>query len=522
VEDAADLRGLLKVLRKQRVVVVLTVLVAVGATIAYTTRQSPRYVAKSALAFRDESQDLAALGAPAPPVLQPDQVAAAQQDKVTQEPVPQRVKRKLRSRLSEQQLIDAIDTSVDPASGLVIVTAKARSGRAAAELANTFASQTQRVVTRADRVRYAAAATRLERQLRRAKRTDLDTATRVIYADRISRLVALSTFARPVEVQRVARVPSSPASPKPVRDTLLAALLGLVVGLLLAFARNAIDRRLRSSAEVSDQIEIPLLGHVRTKSLGVVGKSMSGHRLLDDAELEAFRIVRLNLEFLDVDTPKRTVLITSSLPEEGKSTVSAALAFATAAAGKRTLLLECDLRRPSLSDRLAIAPSPGLTDHLEREASLDQVTQTITFLQAESPNGKGVEASNGTEPRRVKLTCITAGTPTAQCAEVLGGVEFRDFLVEVRDAYDAIIIDSSPLLPVVDTREILPLVDAVVLCVRASRTTREQLLATTNALGQLPKRPTGLVVTGTHKGDEGEYGAYGYAYQHARRAPDRA
>jgi capsular exopolysaccharide synthesis family protein len=196
----------------------------------------------------------------------------------------------------------------------------------------------------------------------------------------------------------------------------------------------------------------------------------------------------------------KTVLVTSALPQEGKSTVATSLASAYVLAGKRTLLVECDLRRPTMAKRLSCEQSPGLSDYLIGQATPTEVVQKVPL----------VEPQNGTAAPT--LVAITAGSPTPRPAELLASKRFGAFLDQVREAYDVVVIDSTPLLSVGDSLQLVPRVDGVVLCVRAEQTTREQARAARQALEHFPDRPTGVVVTGVKPGHELDYGYYSYAY----------
>jgi len=313
-----------------------------------------------------------------------------------------------------------------------------------------------------------------------------------------------------VDIAKSALAPSSPDSPKPARNTVLAALLGFVLGLFAAFVRDSLDRRLHSTAEITEHLRLPLLGYVRDGAMGHAGPLTNGRGRLEDADLEAFRILRTNLEFLDSERTLRSVIVTSALPEEGKSTVAASLAYASVAAGKSTLLVECDLRRPALAERLGVSGRPGLADYLLGAAEPQEVLQTVPILDnGRSPgNGSGASKERGV----AKLACITAGGPAANPAELLGSERFSKFLSEVTSAYELVVLDTSPLLSVVDTLELVPVVDGVLICVRVSRTTRDQVIAAKTALNRFPPHPAGLVVTGIKSGDEGDYGYYSYSY----------
>jgi len=108
---------------------------------------------------------------------------------------------------------------------------------------------------------------------------------------------------------------------------------------------------------------------------------------------------------------------------------------------------------------------------------------------------------------------VTAGAAVGQLGAALASERFRKLLTQAKERYELIVLDTPPLLAVADTRELLPQVDAVLLCVRASRTTRDEAQAARQALAALPNRPTGLVVTGVRSGDEQYYGYYSYAYE---------
>jgi len=217
-------------------------------------------------------------------------------------------------------------------------------------------------------------------------------------------------------------------------------------------------------------------------------------------------------EFLQADNPMRTVLITSGAPEEGKSTVAMALAGAVALAGKRTLLVECDLRRPCFADRLGLNRDPGLTDYLVGRAEPADVLQVVKLISPSTVNGdkEATPAKEGVE--EATLVCITAGSQAPLPAELLGSDRFSSFLSKVSSAYDLVVLDTSPILSVVDALEVVPQVDGLVVCVRLARTTREEARATREALAHLPGRPTGVVVTGVSPDDESYYGYHYGAY----------
>jgi Mrp family chromosome partitioning ATPase len=277
---------------------------------------------------------------------------------------------------------------------------------------------------------------------------------------------------------------------------------------------------------------MPVVGKVSEAALGRVGFGVNGSAPVMDQDLESFRIIRTNLEFLRRDRPLKSLLVTSGLPEEGKSTVAASLACTAALGGRRTLLVECDVRRPSLAGRLGIDRTPGLTDYLMGTAEPRDVIQTV---ELEEPRilGNGRPRVAGSDPEKLAeptlesagpsvgtvatpgqtvgtLVCVTAGSSASHPVELLGSDRFRQFLQTVTEAYEVVVIDSSPLLSVADALQIAPEVDGVIVCARIAQTTRDQARAVRAALDHLPERPLGAVMTGLKRGDDEEYGYYSY------------
>jgi capsular exopolysaccharide synthesis family protein len=244
---------------------------------------------------------------------------------------------------------------------------------------------------------------------------------------------------------------------------------------------------------VQRRLGIPLVGYVRKESLGMAGMSPNGSGRVAEADLESFRILRKNVDFLGRGDPLNVVAVTSPLPDEGKSTVASWYAYSSALVGRRTILVECDFRRPVSASRLHFDPKPGLSDFLAGEAEPKEVLRTVDV------QGRGTEM----------LPVIPAGGAVFQPTEMLASEAFRDFLAQLRQAYDLVVIDCAPLLPVGDTLEILTQVDAVLLCVRLRQTTLEQASAAKEVMEHLAQKPRGLVITGLTRGrDDGYYGYY--------------
>jgi succinoglycan biosynthesis transport protein ExoP len=500
------LRDVFRLLNRQRVVIVITTLVALGAAIGYSILKSPVYQATADLQFVDQQQDLSELGLPVGFNGQdPAKQVAQDAEKVTSAEVVQGVANDVDTDLSSSEIKNSVKTAVNPDNNLVSLTVRAGSAKEASDLANAFATETKRVLTDSERGRMRRTAKDLERSVKDEPDGSI---AKVSALQSAARLRSIATLARPVEITSPATEPSGPVTPKPVRDGILALFLGLVFGTLLAFLRDSLDRRLTDPHDVQRQLQIPMVGYVEADSLGGIGFSRNGSARESQHGLEPFRILRSNTEFLAGDRPLRTLAVTSPVAEEGKSSVAAGLATAVALAGKRVLLVECDLRRPVFADRFDIAEAPGLSDWATGSAKPPEVVQPVPIGRSNNNGQEAWREGEEGESLAPSLTVISAGTFSHNPAELLASERFAGFVEQVKEVYDLVVLDCAPLLPVGDALEVLPQADAALLCIRLNQTTREQALAAKAALEHLPERPIGLVLTGVRPGREGYY--YGY------------
>lgn len=506
-----SLRDYLRVLRTQSWLILLVVLVTTAAALGWSLRQDNQYEATATMTFQDITQDLTLVGQSPAPREAPVVLAAQNALTIERSDVVERVRAALNTTASPAALRSAMEAAVDPTSNLVKLTAKAGDPQVAADIANAFAHEAQAVFNEEGRQRFTKAARALRRRYRSLRRT-LDASERLIYKGQISRLESLASFVNAASIPELARPDTNPVSPKPVRNAIFGLLLGLGLGIVFAFVRDALDRRLRTGADVRSELNLPVIGYVSSTVFGrKLFDAKSGKRSIADVDLEAFRIMRRNLEFLDVDNPVKVVAVTSPLPQEGKTTVASSLAVAAATGGKRVLLLEADLRHPTLPGRIGGQEKPGLSDYLVGDAEPTDALQLIEFTD---PNHG---SSNGHGPTGPRVAYVSAGSPTPEPAELLASQRFEQLLADVREVYDLVIIDTPPLLPVVDTLEMIPQLDAIILCVRVRQTTRDQALGARQVIARFPERPVGVVVTGTASSDESAYGAYGTTYAYKPR-----
>jgi capsular exopolysaccharide synthesis family protein len=516
-----SLRSYLGVLRRRWMVLAVVIPVAAGVGLALALTSDEVYKAEASIRSKDPTES-APLGGVLPAQGElPQQTSAQTAETVTTPSVLTQVKRRLNLSDSLEALKTRIEVAQDQRSNLITIGALAPTAAEAQDLANVVAQTATVESNDSIRARYREQANRLAARaeaLENGPSTPLSSTVRTRRQKLVTTaasLEALSEVTVVSEVAQAANLPQSPESPQPLKETGIAAAVGLGVAVILIVLVEALDRRLRRPEEAQELLDLSLVGVVPETAMG--GVPMGGEAVAEQAAaMDMFRMIRTSISYLNVDESPRLVLVTSPVPEEGKTTVSIGVALAAAASGRRTLLLEADLRRPVHADRLGLKASPGLVELLTQEASPDQVRQELDF---EDPSI--VRSTNGSEPRVATLVCVTAGRVGGWSAELLGSARFATFLEQAKAYYDLVVIDSPPILAAAETLEIVPAVDAVLLCARLGRTTIEQARVGREALERLPARPTGLVVTGLRSGARGDgyaYYAYAYDYRYGRSA----
>ena len=288
-----------------------------------------------------------------------------------------------------------------------------------------------------------------------------------------------------------ASLPTIPFSPQPIRNLGLAGVLGLLLGVGIAVLRELLDTTLKSPADVTTVTEIPVMANIALDA--EAGKKplltdISSHA----PRAEAFRVLRTNMQFVDVDNRPRVFAVTSALPGEGKTSIATNLAMALAHAGHRTLLIDGDLRRPKIGTTMGLEHAVGLTTVLVGKVKVADAIQK--------------HAASG-------LDVLTSGSVPPNPAELLQSHAMGDLLRALREEYDTIMVDSPPLLPVTDAALLSAQSDGALVVVRYGRTTKDQLANSVERLHAVEARPVGIVVNmvPTRQMSDSGYG-YGYGY----------
>jgi tyrosine-protein kinase len=291
--------------------------------------------------------------------------------------------------------------------------------------------------------------------------------------------------------------PVEPAAPRILLNTILAAIIGLLVAIGLAFLIDHLDDTVRTPDDVVAATGLPTLGTI-IKMGG--GKDRSEiYRLTTllyhtGPVAEAYRSLRTSLEFAAVDAPVRTLLVTSAIPSEGKTTTAANIAVVFAQAGRRTILLDADFRKPGAHRMFDLPNARGLSDLLRTDAtSVDLVAQ---------------------ETEQERLRVVTTGPLPPNPAELLGSLRMRTILDRLASAADLVVVDSPPLQAVTDAVLLASITDSTLLVVDAGRTHRNAITRAREALAQAGARVLGVTLNRVPEGSSGRhqydyYGAYG-------------
>jgi capsular exopolysaccharide synthesis family protein len=327
-------------------------------------------------------------------------------------------------------------------------------------------------------------------------------------AEKVAGAVAIELIGVVDEVESTAERPSSASlelidgpnvSQLPVKKTITIGLrtaLGLMLGVGIALLLELRDNTIRSDDQLPALGLSPVLGmipldrHARFAPLIVDEGSQS-------IRSEAFRKLRTSLEFIDVEKPVRVLVITSSVGEEGKSTTAANLALSLFLAGRRVLLIDADLRRPTLNSLFKLSSSVGLSDVIIGRARPEDVMQPW---------------------RSDDLMVLPTGLLPPNPSELLASDSMRRLLTRLRPDFDVIIIDSPPLLPVTDAAVLAPHADGVVVVVRSARTTRHQLALSMRSLNAVGARVLGAVMNMVPVKQD-SYTTYSYSQTPGQGAP---
>jgi capsular exopolysaccharide synthesis family protein len=483
--EQQGLRRYLAILAERRWLVIGCVLLTTAAAVAYVVTVSKVYKARAQLLVTPvggDNTDLLGLGL-IPSSNDPTRDVSTAAELVTTGDVARRVIATLHLRESSRTLLEKVTAEPVAQSNVVQITAEAHSAAGAARLANAFAN-----ATIADRT------IRLHRQLdliipRLQTEVDkLPVASRSgpgTLGERITTLQTLRQANDPtVHLETTADPPGSPSSPRPKLSIAAGILAGLILGVASAFGLQALDPRVRRETQLRELFSLPFLARVPKERPGGGPLDPDG---LSPAALEAYRTLRGTLAAAGTDASGHmSLLITGSSPSEGKTTTAINVATSLAQSGKRVILIEADLRRPSIGQAVGLRPPYGIGGVLIGEVALADALVT----------------SDALGPNLQMLLVEHAGT---YLADRLSLPSARQILAEARAMADYVVVDSPPLTEVIDALPLAREVDAVVVIARLGVSRINKLQELGEQLAQQRITPAGIVVVGVDRPSKSSY-----------------
>ena len=496
-----DLRTYLQILRRRYYWVIAAVVLLGAAAGGYSVNQPKQYTASAQLLVQPTTGTLPS--AATQQVISPTDVLTELQ-LLTAAPVKEAVRQQLGSEPN-------VSASEVGQTDVIAVAATSTSPTLAAKIANAYANAFvayQQTVTNA---KLAAAEQQLQSQISAIDTQVASLSKSASTSPQVDALVVQETALKEelatlqvsgavsgggVEVVTPAKAPTSPSSPKPVQDTLIAAIVGLLLGISIVFLVERLDDAVYSKEEAGRLAgDAPVLGMIPRigswKRRGdVVLASTASH---NSSVAEAYRSLRTSLQFAGHDGNMKTILVTSPSPGEGKTATIANLGVVLAQADQRVVIVSCDLRRPRLGQFFERSESPGFTSVILGQTSLGDALQTVEGLG--------------------NLFFLGSGDVPPNPTELLASGAAHEIFSELRQDFDIVLVDSPPLLPVTDAVILAGEADATLLVIAAGETKRSQVEQAAEMLAQVDARRVGVVLNevevGGRYGYRDSYGSYG-------------
>lgn len=502
------LRDHIRVLRRRWWILLAAVVAVPGAAVALSLQQHDLYRATSDVLLPQPGGAGAALAgvAEATSAQQAERYARRQAEIAASPALAAQVLKDVAlTGVTANELLERTDVSARKDVDVLAFSVTARSAAEAMRLASAYADAYTRFQPLSDLTAIDRALRDTNRRLARLREAGAEDSP--LYAslvDRAEQMRTLKALRGTASVLRPATT-AEQVQPRTFELLFLGLALGLVLGVAAAFVRESLDGRVTSGEEVADRLGVPLLGRLpapprRQRAAGTLVMMAKPRGVAADA----FRALRSNLELVRLERDLRTLLVTSATEGEGKSTTAANLAVALARAGRRVILVDLDLRRPSLHKLFGLGELPGVTDLAVGRTTLAEALVQIP-LSGELPREDDAHLGEDV------LELMPAGRPPPNPGEFVQTRAVASILESLADRADTVVIDVPPLLAVADALALTPRVDAVLAVARLNVVRRPMLRELRRLLESCPADKIGVVLTDAEHDLRYGYDDYGEA-----------
>jgi len=482
----AGLRGFLKSMRRRWPILLICAILVPAGVLVWSLQQEKEYSATSSLLFRSNSLVESLTGST---IFSASSEAAREAQTNVQlvslgGAAAQTAKRLDQPGVTAGVVAESISVSLQGESEIADVTATIGDPELAADIANVFAQEYIKARRDADQDAVREAKNRLELQLGAMSEGARETPRGERLESQIEELELTATLQTGnAEVVQKATVDTTPVSPHTKRNTALGLVVGILLGIGLILLLEQLDTRIKDEEDIEAAYDLPILAkipHSKTSkpdSINPLG--------LDPSGVEAFRMLHANLRFFTVGRDLDTLMVTSAAPGEGKTTVSWCLSVTECRAGRSVLLIEADMRQPSMIERSGGDPTKGLSRVLTGEQEL----------------------ADGIVPVQVgnrQLDVLLAGPIPPNSSALLESEQMTDLLTEAREKYDLVVIDTPPVV-VADAIALMPQVSGILIVSRLGHSRKDAAHNLNELLGNLEILPLGIIANDAVPTREGYY-----------------
>jgi tyrosine-protein kinase len=504
----------LSVLRRRKGSVLLATLLVAGAALLFSLVQTRLYAATAQVFLSRQNLAASLTGTPDPTVYQQaDRVAQTQVDLARVPTVARRTLQSVKTTaLDVPGFLGASSVSARQDADILVFTVRNADRTLAVQLATAYATEFTAFRREIDTAALQRARTQVEQRL-----TELRSQGKAgsrLYSDLVDKSQELSTMEALQASNSFVVGPAERAAqvqPATKRNVVLGLLLGVLLGAALAFLRESLDTRVRTDQDVSEILDIPLLARLPAPALG--GSMVPTITEPGGFAAESFRMLRANLEFLRLERDVRSIMITSAVEQEGKSTTAVNLAVSMAQAGQPVALVDLDLRRPSVSRLLGLGSRPGVSEVTLGKLDLEQALVPVVVGRKQSPNGNG-------HGDATLLHVLVSGPTPPDPGEFVARPALRQLLHDLRERFNLVLIDAPPMLHIGDAMTLSADVDGLLLVTRANVVHGPMISELKRLLDSTPAERLGFVLTGGQlDAEHGYYSSYSSGHVAPARKP---